>query len=98
MIHTNSLPDLNPLLGQTNKNPRIGHDMQVGEKVTDAVGLVFTNLASLYSNGPSTSTFACCTPKVKSDTSTRVKHMPFVLSSVLYQSLLVSKIFYKQWQ
>lgn len=32
MIHTNSLPDLNPLLGQTNKNPRIGHDMQVGGK------------------------------------------------------------------
>ena len=28
MIHTNSLADLNPLLGQTNKNP---HDMQVGQ-------------------------------------------------------------------
>jgi hypothetical protein len=70
MIHTNSLPDLNPLLGQTNKNPRIGHDMQVVEKVTDVVGIVSTDLASLYPNGPSTSTFARCTPKVKSDTST----------------------------
>ena len=31
MIHTNSHADLNPLLGQTEKNPQIGHDMQVGQ-------------------------------------------------------------------
>ena len=52
MIHTNSLPDLNPLLGQTNKNPRIGHDMQVGEKVTDAVGLVHPMIDSQLHQPP----------------------------------------------